>query len=219
VIHAEVDRIGILKEQEMPERAGAVVAVDAVCVAGRVYLAGLFAERAFDRAGPAGAVDAAEPQNHGGDGAAEDEALPFEEATAARAPRLRRRIFVHPLAILLAVDAGAGDEDEAPGSTLGGQNREKVARTVHVGGLIGLVGRASRRGCVDDSVEVSRQGAGRQVRREVCLYRMDLGREDRSVTAQAEDGVVLGGEEETQSGSNVAAARDQETHPREFTWC
>ncbi len=72
MVHTEVDRVGVLKEQEVPERAGAVVAVDAVCVAGWVYLAGLFAERALDRAGPAGSVDAAEPQNYGGYGAAED---------------------------------------------------------------------------------------------------------------------------------------------------
>ena len=43
MIHAEVDKIGILKEKEVPERAGAIVAVDAVGVARRVYLARLFA--------------------------------------------------------------------------------------------------------------------------------------------------------------------------------
>ncbi len=43
VIYAEVDRVGVLKEQKVPERAGAVFAVDTVGVAGRVYLAGLFA--------------------------------------------------------------------------------------------------------------------------------------------------------------------------------
>jgi hypothetical protein len=49
---------------------------------------------------------------------------------------------------------------------------------------------------VDDSVEASRQGAGRQVRREVCLYRMNLGREYGGVAAKAEDGVPFRGEEE-----------------------
>ena len=143
MVHAEVEWVWVSKEQEVPERAGAVVAVDAVGVASRVYLAGLFAERAFDRAGPAGPIDAAESQHHGGDGAAEDEALPFEKATPARALGLSRRAFVNPPAVLLTVDAGAGDEDEAPENVMGRQSREDVAGAIYISGFVELVGGAT----------------------------------------------------------------------------
>ncbi len=173
VVDAEVDGAGVLQEQEVPERAGAVVTVDAVGIAGMVFVAGRFVERPFDHAGPAGAVDAAKPQHHGRNGTAEDEALPLEEAKAARAYRSGWGVFVHPLAVLLAVDAGAGDEDEAPKSVPGRQSREEVRRAIYIDGLVGLVGGASGGGCVDDSVEVFGQDVGRHGCGEIRVYRMD----------------------------------------------
>jgi hypothetical protein len=161
VVHTEVDRGGVGQEDEVAEGAGAVVAVDAVGVPGLVFF-GRSAERALYRAGPSGPVDTAQAEDGRGEGAAEREAFSFEEAFATSGFGLGRGFLVYPLAVLLGVDAGARNEDEAPEILLRFEGREEVSWALRVGEPVGLVRGATWRGGVDDDVEVGGQGVRRQ---------------------------------------------------------
>lgn len=114
VVYAEVDGFRVGEKEEVAEGAGAVVAVNAVGVLGRGVLRGWGTQGAFDHAGPAGPVDAAEPQHRRPKRSPENQLLPFEEALSGGVGGFRRRDLVYPFPVLLAVDPGAGDEDEAP---------------------------------------------------------------------------------------------------------
>lgn len=108
----------------MAQSVGAVVAVNAVGVTAWIFFFGRLAERAIYGAGPSGTIDAAEAKNGCGEGTAKHAALAFEEALTRVALGFGRRLLVHPLALSLRVNTGAGDEDEAPEAPL--RRRPKV---------------------------------------------------------------------------------------------
>jgi hypothetical protein len=128
MVYAKVDRSGLFEEEEVAQGASAVIAVDAVGVSRGNFFVSL-AECALYHAGPARAIGASEAEDGRVEGTIEHGVLTFEEAFAREAVGLGWRLLIHPLTVLLGVDAGAGDEDEAPEVHLRREGREEVAGT------------------------------------------------------------------------------------------
>ena len=132
---------------EMRQRAGGVVTMDAIAPARRARRDdGSAAAHALDQARATRAVDATEAQHGRGAAALEQHALGLEHARAAELARRRLAGLVHPGAVVLRVDRRARGEEEVPRHrSARAQRREQIALTLDVGAPVRIVVAAVRR--------------------------------------------------------------------------
>ncbi|CAH0303780.1 hypothetical protein SRABI26_04626 [Arthrobacter sp. Bi26] len=200
----------------MDDCRGGVVAVDTVGEARRGGNYRASAAHLVDQSRPAGAVDPAEPQYHGGDaGAAQtavEEFLCLADDAAREPAGFRRRAFINPAAAGVAVNGRRRNKQDPADTCPGRQDRvQHVRQTVHVGSPVGILSRGIRGNRDDDGGGVRRDGrqlTGAQVSGDP----FDGGRKFLRRPAPPHHAVACSRETQPGLGAQIAATGQQYSH-------
>ena len=113
VVHTNIERGRCGELSDVPQDSNAILFVNSVGIARRWVCAGATRANPADEAVPLWPVDTGKSYDNGYAGMTPKACFGLKEAPAGKAGRLGHAGFVDPFALILPVDTGTGDENDA----------------------------------------------------------------------------------------------------------